>query len=239
MRDGGAVPVSSQVDKKVIKNGNLNLKVDKIDEAVNEIEKIAKDNQGEIASSNIRQSTRNIKNGSMVVRVPVTNFEKTFSEIKTKASLVLNESTSGKDVTEEYSDLQAQLKNKKAEEESFIKILDRAGEIADVLAVTREVSRVRGEIERLQGRIKYLSSQTDMSTISVSLSEDQEVTIVNSWRPGQEVKESFNALVKNVQEGINFIIRFLIVVIPILAVWAIIIWVIYIIGKRIYLKIKK
>lgn len=225
-------------DKKIIKNGNLDLKVDSADKTAEKIADIAKSNAGEIFSSNFYQSKNNIKSGTVTVKVPVASFEKTFAELKKIASLVIRESTSGQDVTEQYTDLLAQLKNRQAEEQSFVKILDQAQKIDDVLAVTRELARVRGNIEQLQGRIKYLESQTDMSTIAVNLTEDENITVVDSWRPWQVIKESFNSLVKGLQGFVDFLIRLLIVVIPILAIWAIIIWIIYRFGKKIYLRIK-
>ena len=170
--------------------------------------------------------------------MPVRNFETAFAEMKKIASLVIRESTSGQDVTEQYVDLQAQLKNRRAEEQSFVRILDQARKIDDVLAITRELARVRGNIEQLEGRIKYLEAQTDMSTIAVNLTEDQNITIVDSWRPWQIIKESFNVLVKGLQGFVNFLIRLLITVIPLFLLWAVILWLIYRIGKKIYLKIK-
>lgn len=242
MMSESAAPVNdiiATVDKKIIKNGSLNLKVDQVDEASERIKQIAKDNQGEIFSSNIRQSNKNIKSGSIIVKVPVANFEKSFAEIKTVASLVLSESTSGQDVTQEYVDLQGQLKNKQAEEQQFVEIMKQAQKIQDILDVTRQLSRVRGEIERLQGQLKFMDSQTDMSTISISLSEDQDITVVDSWRPWQVVKGSVNALFKNIQGSVNFIIKLVIVVLPIFIIWGLIIWAVYLIGKKIYFKIKK
>ena len=235
------VPVVSSpaiIDKKIIKNGNLSLKVDRVDSVVEKINQITKDNQGEIFSSNFSQTKTNIKSGSMVVKMPVANFEKTFGEIKGVASLVLSESTSGQDVTEQYVDLQGQLKNKQAEEQQFVEIMKQAQKIQDILDVTQQLSRVRGEIERLQGQIKFMDSQTDMSTITVRLSEDQEITVVDSWRPWQVIKDSVNVLIKEVQGSINFIIKLVINIIPILVIWGLIAWIFFIIGKKVYFKIK-
>jgi hypothetical protein len=66
-------------DKKVIKNGNLNLKVSKVDDATKDITQIAKDNGGDIFSSNFYQTANNIKSGTITLKVPNNNFEKTFS----------------------------------------------------------------------------------------------------------------------------------------------------------------
>ena len=235
-------PMPSQdlptVDKKVIKNGNLNLQVEKTDSAADKINQIAKANNGEVFSSNFRQTKSNVKSGTVTVKVPVANFEKTFNELKKIATLVINESTSGQDVTEQYTDLQAQLKNKQAEEQTFVKILDQAGKIDDVLAVTREIARVRGNIEQLQGRIRFMDSQTDMSTISVNLTEDTNISVVDSWRPVQVIKEAFNSLMKSLQGLVDFLIQFIIVALPMLLIWAVIFVIIYKIGRKIYFKFK-
>ncbi|HCP08288.1 MAG TPA: hypothetical protein DIT25_00600 [Candidatus Moranbacteria bacterium] len=226
-------------DKKVIKNGSLNLKVTDTDSASSKISQIAKDNGGDVFSSNFYETEKNMKSGSISVKVPVNNFEKTFSELKKVATLVVQESISGQDVTEQYADLQAQIKNKQAEEQQFQSILTQAQKIQDILDVTRELARVRGEIEMLQGQIKYLDSQTDMSLITIYLTEDTNITFSDSWRPWQVVKETFNSLFKDIQKFINFIIVLIIRVIPIAILYALIAMVIYFIGKKIYSKFKK
>ena len=226
-------------DKKVIKNGNLTLQVKSADDASAKVAQIAKDNGGEVFSSNFYESPKNIKSGSITVKVPVVNFEKTFSELKKVATFVVQESTSGQDVTEEYTDLQSQLKNKQAEEQQFIRILDQAQKIQDILDVTRELSRARGEIEMLQGRIKFLTSQTDMASILVNLSEDANITVIDSWRPWQVVKNSVNALIKKAQGFVDFVIVLVITAIPLILLYALLFYAMYRIGKKIYLKIKE
>jgi hypothetical protein len=228
-----------EADKKIIKNGNLSLKVDNADKASASVTKIAKDNSGEVASSNFRQSGTNVKSGSITVKVPVANFEKTFSDLKKVASLVLTESTSGNDVTEQYVDLQAQLKNKQTEEDAFTRIMAQAQKIDDILAVQRELSRVRGQIEQFQGRIKYLDSQTNMSTITVNLTEDANISIADRWRPWQVVKETTSVLVKKIQGFVDFVIKLVILVLPVLVLYGLLVLVIYKIGKKIYFKFKK
>lgn len=234
--DNGAVELTT--DKKIIKNGSLDLKVSSADDASRKISDIAKNNGGEVFSSNFYQTAKKVKSGTITVKVPVANFEKAFSELKKVATLVVRESTSGNDVTEQYADLQGQLKNKQAEEQQFQNILGQAQKISDILEVTQQLSRVRGEIERLQGRIKFMDSQTDMSSITISLSEDENITFADSWRPWQVVKETFNSLVKSVQEFVNFLIVLIIQVIPVLALYLLIFYVVYRIGKKIYLKVK-
>jgi hypothetical protein len=226
-------------DKKIIKNGNLNLKVNSVSDAAEKISEIAKNNSGEIISSSITQSKNNIKKGNITVKVAFANFEKTISEIKKIATLVIQESATGQDVTEEYADLQAQIKNKQAEEQAYIKIFDQAQKIQDILDVTRQLSIVRGQIESLQGRLKFMENQTSMSTISISLSEDQNITITDSWRPLQIAKDAFNSLIKMSQGFISFLIILVVTVIPVAILYLLLAFMIYLIAGKIYRKIKK
>jgi len=228
------------VEKKVIKNGNLTLKVENTEKSVEEITGIVKNQNGEVFSTNFFERIKGQKSGNITVKVPVDKFEETLNQIKVVATQVVSESTTGRDVTERYTDLQAQLKNKRAEEESFVKILDRAGDIEDVLAVTKQISRVRGEIERLEGQIRFMDSQTDMSTITINLSEDIEIAPVqNDWRPWQVAKKSFSDLINNIQDFVDGIIRFVIVGIPSLIPFFLFLAVIYWIGKKFWMKIRK
>lgn len=223
-------------EKRVIKNGFLTLKVEDTDTAAEEVSKIVSENGGEIFSSNFNEYRRGSRTGAITVKIPVDNFQKTIKDLKGIATQVVTESTSGQDVTERYVDLKAQLKNKRAEEETFVSLLDRSGKLDDVLKVTQQISRVRGEIERLEGKIKYLESQTSMSTIAINISEDIEITpIDNDWRPAQIVKKALNDLKKQSQDFVESVINFIIVKIPSFIPFAIFVIVVYWIGKKIYL----
>jgi len=235
VREMSANAAVTAVDKKVIKTGNLSLKVEKAETAVESIANIAKVNKGEVASSNFYESTRGVKSGFITIRVPYQNFDKAFSEIKKVATQVISEASNAQDITEQYIDLEARLKNTQAEEASFVALLNRSGKIEEILSVTREVARVRGEIERLEGQRRYLNSQTDMSTITADITEDVEIASASQdWRPWQVVKNSVKQLVNSGQNFIDGLIAFIILVLPMLIIYGLIIWLLYYAGKKIY-----
>jgi predicted nuclease with TOPRIM domain len=84
---------------------------------------------------------------------------------------VLNRHVSTEDVTEEYVDTDARLRNLKRTEERLLAHLDRTGELKGIVEVERELNRVREEIERLEGRLRYLSHRVDFSTFNVTFQE--------------------------------------------------------------------
>jgi hypothetical protein len=77
-------------------------------------------------------------------------------------------------VTEEYVDLEARLKNLKAEEAVLNKLLqEKAQNTADLLAFRKQITDVREQIERIQARLTTLSRLTAMTTIDIVMSEDK------------------------------------------------------------------
>ena len=232
----GIQEVSS--DKKVIKNGNLNLRVERVEKAVAGIEDAAKNNGGEVFSKNIYQSGTNFKRGTVTVKVPVANFERAMDEIKKTATLVVSETSSGQDVTEEYQDLETQIRNKKSEEEAYLRIFSQAQKISDILEVQQQLSGVRMQIEQLEGQRKYMESQTDMSTITVSLAEDPSVTVLDQWRPLQVAKDAMNTLVKKIQGFVDFLIKLLVVFLPVMILYGFLAAIFYWIGRKIYLRFR-
>src|SRR5262249_26682945 len=81
-------------------------------------------------------------------------------------------SIDSKDVTEEYYDLEARIKNKKVEEDRLLKHLEKStGKLEEILAVEREISRVRGEIEQHEGRLRLLANLTALTTVTINIQE--------------------------------------------------------------------
>jgi hypothetical protein len=233
------IPVPD-VDKKIIKNGSIELKVDSAEKVSGEITEIAKRLGGDIFSSNShRQANGNLR-GNLVVKVPVDKFDQGMIMIKESGEQVIFESINGDDVTSEYIDLEARLNNKKAEEETFKKLLNRTGDLSDTLSVTRELTRVRSEIDSLEGQLKYMTSQTVMSTINVTLTEfGQIATDRDSWKPWRTVTSSLHNLILNAQNFVDGLIKFAIVQLPILIVVALLILGAYKVAMKIYRKIRK
>jgi hypothetical protein len=171
--DGQEEPIAA----RVIYNANLWLNVVNFEEAEVELTKLVKDNKGFVAESAISGVTGQPRNGHWIVRVPVDQFE-AFMDAVVKLGVMQTNSTNSqsvldtKDVTEEYADVEARLKNKKAEEERLLKHLDKStGKLEDILLVEKELTRVRGEIEQSQRRLKVLENQTALATVDITFHE--------------------------------------------------------------------
>ncbi|MCD6114807.1 DUF4349 domain-containing protein [bacterium] len=191
----------------IIKSGDLNIVVNNVPEAARKIIKFAEEQGGWVVSSNISKEDE-IPTGSVTVRVPVDKFEKTMTYIRGLAVKVEYEKSKGKDVTEEYVDLNSRLRNLEATENQFLEIMKKAQTIDEILKVQAELTKIRGKIERTKGRILYLERSAKMATISVNLALSEDLLPVppaEKWRPKYVAKQAWNNVVRfwrNVSYGV-------------------------------------
>ena len=106
---------------------------------------------------------------TITIQVPAKEFDGVVSQLRKIGVKPVQESITSSDVTEEYTDLQSQLRNMQATEQRVLALMTKAEKIDDILTLDRELRQVRGDIEQAQGRINYLSKRSELSTITVSL----------------------------------------------------------------------
>ncbi len=182
----------ADIDRKIIKNGYMTLEVDDIPEAIADITRVANELNGYVVSSD-QSGAKDITYGRIAIRVPSDSFNEALDKLRKLAVRVPNESTSSQDVTEEYTDLQAQLRNLEATEAQYLELLQKAETVEDILAVQRELSNVRGQIEQIKGRIQYLERTSDMALIDVNLQKTQAID-GTGWNALETLKSAVRGL---------------------------------------------
>jgi hypothetical protein len=108
--------------------------------------------------------------GSVTLRVPADRFGRALADLQDLGK-VERESVSGQDVTQEFIDLEARLRNLEAQERVLLNLMSEAQSVADTIRVQRELTGIQLEVERLKGRLRYLEDQTALSTIHVRIAE--------------------------------------------------------------------
>jgi len=216
----GETSSSIVADRMIIYNGYLSLEVADTAEAAEQIKAIATNLGGYVASTNLQRSGERLR-GQITLRVPAESFDQAMSQIKNLALTVKQDRTKTNDVTEQYTDLKARLKNLEATEVELRELLktvrEKTGSAEDIMAVYRELTNVRGEIEQLKGKMQYLERLTALATITVSLTPRQEIVSAN-WNPGRTVADALRALVRASQGLFDAAIWLVLFVAPILAV---------------------
>lgn len=220
--------IAAEIDEKIIKTGSLDLVVDHADESLTAVEAIASQQGGYVQTSTIQEHEDGAKSGYVTIRVPANVFDATIEELKGLAVVIERETTSAEDVTEQYIDLAARLKNAQAQEVRYGEILKVATTVEEILQIESALGNIRGYIESLQGQLQYLDSLTGFSTITISLSEEPVITIGGKeFRPGTTVKEAAQAVVAIAQALVIAIIWVAIVGVGVSVPLALIVWLIW------------
>jgi Domain of unknown function (DUF4349) len=159
------------LSRKIIYDAQVELVVKDVDATAKKVVAFVQDAGGYIAEQGTTGSPGSQRSMKWKLRVPVDRFESLVQKVVELGELVQNSRTS-QDVTEQFYDIEARIKNKKAEEKSLTKILDeRTGKLEDVLKIETELSRVRGEIEQLEGKIRLLENLSSLATLTLTIRE--------------------------------------------------------------------
>jgi hypothetical protein len=158
------------IGPNVIKTADVSVRVEdgELEKAIRRSMSIAEASGGFVVTTSVEDERRGF--GSITIRVPADSFGRTLAQLEGLGD-VQQEQVSGRDVTQEFVDLQARLRNFAAQEAVLLRLMERSVSVADTIRVQSHLQGVQLEIERLRGRIRYLENQTDMSTITLNFTE--------------------------------------------------------------------
>ena len=166
----------------------------------------------------------------MAIRVPSKSFTQALRDAG-KLGTLKNQSLSTQDVTEEYVDLEARIKNSEANVDSLVALLGKAKTVDEILQVQSVLTSAQQDLEPSKGRMRYLEEHTSYSTITMSIYEvGVEVVGSEEWGVITAFKDGAPQPGEGVQRDHP---RALGVLIPVLVVLAIIAYIVYLIVRAV------
>ena len=158
--------------RMVIQNSNLSLLVKDVKETGDMILKWMQDSGGYMVSTSYNRPNES-PFATITVRVPEDKFSDALEYFRSLAIKVINENLIGKDITENYEDIQARLDTLDQTKAKFLAILSQADKVGDILQVQREIINLQNQIDVLKGRQKAIEEDVKMPKITVYLSTDE------------------------------------------------------------------
>jgi len=125
---------------------------------------------GYISGTSAVADTGSLRTGTITFQVPTDKFNDAISQVRALGT-VQNLVIGGQDVSAQYVDLQARLKNEEAQRDAMLALLGQAKTVAEIIAVQTQLGQITAQIEQLKGQITYFDHATSYSTISVSVHE--------------------------------------------------------------------
>ena len=155
----------------LIRTGSASIEVSKLDPAIIKVRQLATQLGGYIANSSITGGRDQVRSATLEMKIPAAQYDQAIGGLG-GIGKVESVNTSVEDVGEEYVDISARVTNARRLEERLVNLLaTRTGKLEDVLAVERELARVREEIERYEGRLRFLRTRAAVSTLSITVHE--------------------------------------------------------------------
>jgi hypothetical protein len=200
-KGGAPAGAPAALDRIVIKTANLSMVVKDPSDAAQRIGALATGLNGFVVSSNITEASEDshgnkIMQANLTVRVPSAQLDSVVSQIKAMAVEVRSANIAGQDVTQQYTDLQSQLRNAEAAEAKLTDIMNAAVKTEDVMSVFNQLIQVRQQVEQLKGQIQYFDESASMSAITVDLIPDalNQPLEVGGWQPQGVAKDALESL---------------------------------------------
>jgi hypothetical protein len=191
--------------RKIVYDAHVELAVEDFSGVPQRVIELVKKFEAYVSHSNLSGSAGENRSATWTIRVPVDRFEEFVNAAKGLGEVV-NVGTHSRDVSEEYYDVEARIRNKTKEEQRLLELLEeRPGKLEDVIAIERELSRVREELERMQGRMRVLTDLTSLTTVELSIREIRGYQPPESPTLATRVRRSFEGSVvglRSVGEGI-------------------------------------
>ena len=172
-------PIAIKQPEKIIKTGSMSLLVEEYDTAIVHIKSIIKANNAYISNESECKTSYSISN-TITIRVTSDYFDRLIESFEKTDYKVTAKNIEMEDVTAEFVDIQARLKTKRETEERYREILKQARTINEVLEVESYLKSVREEIESAEGRLKYLNDKVSLSTLTLSVLQEND----NPYEPG-------------------------------------------------------
>lgn len=192
---------ATHTGRKIIYEASLSVTVTAVNSAVTELQTKALALGGYVAQSR-RNSNDDQPTATITYRIPQQKFED-FLAFARSLGEAADEFIDSEDITEEFVDLEARLKNTRAHEERLQTMYELGSNIDELLSLERELARVRGDIETMEGRLRYLQEMTDLALVTVRLSQEPGTTAVPGIRP-VGFKETLRRALKAIVTSCNF-----------------------------------
>lgn len=161
----------AEMERQIIRTARVSMQVSHMDSAKHNIDNLIRQFNAYVTTDN-RNNQQYRLSLEMTIRVQQDQLDQLLQGLLKQAVYVHHNNITAEDVTEEFVDLNIRLKNKRAVEEQYVKLLNKAGKIEDILKIENELRKIREEIEAKEGRLKYLKSQVSMSTIHLTAYQD-------------------------------------------------------------------
>jgi hypothetical protein len=196
-------------DRKLVRTSSMDLVVKSPAQAAEKVRQLAERMGGFLVSSQV-SGAQDATSAAVAIRVPAARFEEARAEIRKLGVRVDNDRVEAQDVTKDYVDREARLRNLRAQEQQYLGLLRRAATVKDTLEVSEKLDDVRSAIDVQQAEFEALSKQVETVAIAVSLHAEADAQVFGlHWRPLFQLKLAAREGLEGVADYVTSMTMFL------------------------------
>lgn len=228
---------AAPIEHKLIRNVSMHLETREFDALTKSISDAVTFFGGYMEQSDVSGNSlywsdeRSSRCSNLTARIPENKLDAFLTEVSGQGNVTYkNESV--QDVTLQYTDITSRKKTLQMEQDRLWELLEKAESIDAVIALESRLSEVRYQLESIESQLRTLDNQIVYSTVYLSI---QEVQVLTSTDPDtipvriqKGLSRSFNTLKIS---SVDFLVWF-ISSLPILAVFAVLVFIAVIILKK-------
>jgi len=225
---------ASNTGRKLIKNVNMSVETQEFDTVVFSVKEKVVLLGGYVESMNIGENgyseTDITRYASITARIPSNNLDQFVNNIETITNMI-NKSETVQDVTLQYVDVESHKKMLVTEQDSLLRLLEKAETIEDIITIESRLSEVRYQIESMESQLRTFDNQIDYSTVYLNITEVERLTPAEEKNAIDRITVGFWENVYHVQDGVKEFAIWFVINIPYLVLYLVLALIIIIIVK--------
>ena len=225
-------PAAPAMPRVIIRNAQLTLVVADAAPVVDKLAALANAAGGYVSDSKQWRESEQLR-ATITLRVPAQRLDQVLTTARQLARRVESENVDANDVTQEYVDLESQVRNLEATETEMRALMtdvrQRMKKAEDILEIYNHLTELRGQIEQARGRMRYLSQLSALATVKIELVPDAiaKPVVAAGWQPFVIVRDASRSLVATLQALATVVIWLAIYVLPIGLLLALAVWILW------------
>jgi hypothetical protein len=160
------VKLTAGTGRVVVYTADLEVETSDVDDAVTRAKALVTQAGGHVANEN---ATTEPVGASITFKIPAERYGAVLDGLSHRLGTRRSLRQQAEDVTEEVADVESRVRSAEAALKSFRKLLDRAGTVAEVINVEREISQRQADLEALQAKRTALAERTRFATLTLRL----------------------------------------------------------------------
>lgn len=221
-------------NRKLIKNVTMDVETEEYDMLLVTVENRITEIGGYIenlnSSVNGGGSFPESRYAEVKARIPVEKLA-SFVSLVDEVSNVTSRNEYVDDITMQYVDLESHKKMLRTEQESLLRLLEKADTIEDIIAIESRLSEVRYELESMETQLRTYDNLIAYSTVQIYISEVERIAPVAEKGTWDRIKTGFGENVYRVGKGLKEFTIGLVIGLPFIFILALLALIVFIIVK--------